>query len=139
MLDQPNTPDSAETRENPAPEAVVPKARVCPNCGGEFFRPLSGPGGHKRYCSAPCRQAWENRAAVDGKSIAVLAKVWAGNRNNELGNLAFARLREACDLLNNRDKDEGRVPLKAGGPLEPFIRELLAEPFLDRERRTRRR
>jgi hypothetical protein len=135
MLDRPTTADNPETPASVAPAAPARKSRTCPNCGEEFYRPVKGPGGHKRFCSTPCRQRWENRALGEGKAVVTIMKIWAANRNNEVGNLAFQRLREAADLLNNRDVEEGRIRLKAGGPLDPYIQDVLAEPLLDRIRR----
>lgn len=133
-LDPPAIAETDETTPAPAPAAGE---RVCPNCSETFLVPLKGPGGHKRYCSDTCRNAWGNREKALGAVIVTVARIWAQNRKSgEVGNKAFARLREALDLMNETDATEGkRLRLKAGGPLDRYINEVLAEPYLDRKRR----
>lgn len=126
-------PQIASSDAEPVKKANV---RICPNCSEPFERPTKGPGGHKRYCSTACRREWDARSALDGKAIAVVARIWAQNRKGgEVGNKAFARLREALDLINERDSRSGRLRLKADGPLDAYVREVLAEPYMDRRRR----
>lgn len=114
----------------------APATRVCPNCSATFDLPLRGPGGHKRFCSEKCRTTWRNREKAEGAVIVTLAKIWRQNRGSgELGKLAFARLTETLDVLNAKDSEEGRIRLNAEGPLKPYIRDLLAEPYIDRKAR----
>lgn len=128
--------ETLETSPSDAPAPVIRKARVCPECSEEFFPPSKGPGGHKRFCSNDCRNDWGYRAKVEGAAIVTIAKIWAANRQgNDVGNKAFARLREALDLMNQEDAKAGRHRLKAGGPLDPYIRAVLDEPYIDRRRR----
>lgn len=135
MPDLATTADNLEQPLPQAPAAPAAKPRICPNCSEPFVRPVNGPGGHKRYCSAECRNAWGNREKAEGAVSATLLKIWAANRNNDVGNLAFARLREIGDLLNENDAAEGRHRLKANGPLDAYVREVVEERYLDRKRR----
>jgi hypothetical protein len=113
-----------------------PVRRICPNCGDGFSVPSQGPGGHKRFCGSACRNDWGNREKAHGSVIVTLAKVWRKNRGSgEIGKAAFARLTEALDILLSDDDAAGRPKLLAGGPVEPFLRAIVEERYLDRRRR----
>lgn len=128
--------ENAETTLAPASTPVASPSRICPECSGVFTIPSKGPGGHKRFCASLCRQAWANREKAEGAVLATYVKIWRQNRGSgPLGKLAFARLCEAADVLNENDTKAKRHRLNANGPLEPFIRDVLAEPYLDRRRR----
>ena len=130
MTDLPTTAEVAPTA--PPPDRTAP-TRVCPNCSSSFDVPIKGPGGHKRFCGEKCRTTWRNREKAEGAVIVTLAKIWRQNRGSgHLGKLAFARLTETLDVLNAKDSEEGRIRLNAEGPLKPYIRDVLAEPYIDR-------
>src|SRR4051812_42985883 len=102
-----------ETESSPA-DAPAPPARnprICPNCGNEFFAPVKGPGQGKRYCSNECRCDWGNREKALGAVILTTARIWAQNRGSgkrhEISKVAFARMAEALDLMNDREAKAG--------------------------------
>jgi hypothetical protein len=135
MLDPPTIADTPVQASEPIPAAATPRSRICPECSQPFERPAKGPGGHKRFCSAKCRTDWGNREKAEGSTIITLAKIWRLNRGaGEVGKLAFARLTEALDVLNDSDGRAGRHKLNANGPLAPYIKDVIAEPYLDRRR-----
>lgn len=130
-------PDASNSAPAPTADAPAPKPRICPNCSGEFYRPTKGPGGHKRYCSETCRREWDARAAVEGKAIITLAKIWAANTKNETGNKAMSRILETVRALSNIDEEEGRHRLKGDGPLAAYVSDVVNDGFryIDRRRR----
>lgn len=133
QLDSLTPAEIPESASAPPPE---PKGRLCPNCGVSFSRPARGPGGHKRYCSTECRHDWGNREKAHGSVIVTVAKVWRKNRGSgEVGKAAFQRFVEALDLLIAEDEDAKRPPLRAGGPVDDFLRSVVEDRYLDRKRR----
>jgi hypothetical protein len=132
MLDASTAPETLAV----APRAAPANPRACPNCGEEFVIPSKGPGGHKRFCSDPCRVAWGNREKAHGAVVITLAKIWRKNRGSgEIGKAAFARLTEALDILISEDEASGRPKLLAGGKVDRFLKQVVDERYLDRKRR----
>jgi len=133
MLDPPMTapePENASTPEPSAPE------RICPNCGESFPVRVKGPGKHQRFCATPCQAQWNNREKVQGSVILTKAKIWRKNRGSgEIGKAAFQRFVEALDLLIAEDEAAGRPKLTANGPVHPFLKSVVEDRYIDRQRR----
>jgi len=129
---------NAPTIEAPAPEAVAAavtaKSRVCPECSGEFEPPAKGPGQHKRFCSTSCRTTWGNREKAQGAVAVTILKIWRTFRGSgEIGRAAFAELCSIADALLDDDRKAGRPALKSK-EIEPFVRAILADRYIDRRR-----
>jgi hypothetical protein len=134
-LDAPTPAKNGETASATAPAAPERKPRVCPNCSEAFFRPLKGPGGHKRFCSDKCRQDWGAREKAHGAVVITKAKIWRKNRGSgEIGKLAFQRFVEALDVLIAEDEEAGRPKLTANGPVDAYLKDVVEDRYLDRKR-----
>jgi hypothetical protein len=130
--------DIVPTPAAPAPEAppaaVSRRVRVCPECGTEFEPPAKGPGQHKRFHDPACRTAWANREKAQGAVLITVAKIWREFRGSgRHGRAAFAEMTSILDILISADKKAGRLSFKSP-ELEPFVRDVLADPYLDRRR-----
>jgi hypothetical protein len=133
-------PAVAENADN-APEggvaAVSPRVRICPECGVEFSPPTKGPGQGKRICTTEHRYAWQNREIAEGKLLVTIAKAWRKTRGSgTLGKRAFSEMTAILDALNARDVEAKRPTIseRGIGPLRQYLDDVLAEPFMDRDR-----
>lgn len=134
MLEQPTQPENAETGSEAAPAGIEHKARVCPECSGEFEPPTKGPGQHKRFCKAECRVAWSNREKSQGAALITRAKIWRAHRGaGEHGKAAWGQMTAILDILIDDDRAAGRKSLKSK-ELEPFVRATLRDAYLDLRR-----
>lgn len=124
-----------------APRALAPrKSRRCAECGSEFIPNR----GQQQFCEPAHKTAFQNRMAVEGRSIVALAKAWRAGRNvkgsspEALAKKAVASqaLSEMCailDLYMAEDAAEGRP-----NPLDYASRMLAnGSRFIDRQRKGR--
>lgn len=136
-LDPPATAADAENAPEAAETAVARRVRICPECGIEFAPPAKGPGQGKRFCTTAHRYAWQNREIKEGKLLVTIAKAWRKTRGSgALGKRAFNEMTAILDALNARDVDAKRPTIseRGVGPLRQYLDDVLAEPFMDRDR-----
>lgn len=113
----------------------APRVRVCPECSGDFSPPVKGPGQHKRFCSDKCRTDWRAREKAEGAVLITVARIWRKTRGaGEIGKRAFEEMTSILDTINARHSAEGRHPLNATSPVAPYVKDVLAERFIDRDR-----
>lgn len=95
-----------------APESNPRRQGGCPECGGVVVR-TSTKGPPRVFCKPACKRAFFNREAVDGRAIIALAKAWRLTRNNrddrQLGADCLSAMSSILDLMNERDRREGRT------------------------------
>ncbi|MBA2717735.1 MAG: hypothetical protein H0U52_00640 [Chloroflexi bacterium] len=138
-LNLPAIADKAEASpvaaDAPVAADIAPRVRVCPECSGEFHPPVKGPGQHKRFCADKCRSAWAAREKAEGAVLITVARIWRKTRGaGEIGKRAFEEMTSILDKLNAKHSEEGRYPLNATSPVADYVRDVLAVPYMDRER-----
>jgi hypothetical protein len=124
----------------PTAEAIAERrksyTRGCPECGVVAERKsIKGP--PPIYCCDAHKKAFQNRQAVEGRALIAFAKAWRLSRNNrtdaDLGAACLTRLSATIDLMNERDRKEGRTTLMTLGYADGLLRQGISYLDLTRD------